>query len=245
MPKTLSRTDPNLLDAVQRHTRTQRTTGGILIAYGLITQVVGLTTTSLHPVGGLPFIAIGFFCLVWGDPALLAAAGVLFAFSIIPSAAPAITLLGPDPLVQLTGMVGLELLISIGVKAVLAFSSLQQFLLFRLLYGTESATSDEADLAIIPPMVVNRTDRLARWARSTGLIAAACGGAALGFLLLSPGALSTTIAAELSGALASVAIGLGLGAAFAPTQERPAALLGVGVGLLAYLTATFVLLQLA
>lgn len=245
MPKTLSKTDVHLSEAVQRLNRTQKTTGGILIAYGLITQVVGLTGASLHPVGGLPFIAIGFFCLVWGDPALLAAAAVLFAFSILPSAAPALSLLGPDPLVQLTGMVGLELLISMGVKGVLAFTAIQQFLLFRLLYGTEQATSDDTDLAIIPPMVPNRSDRLARWARSAALIAVACAGAALGFLLFSPGALSTRIAAELAGALASVAIGLGLGAAFSPTQARPAALLGLGVGLLSYLTAAYVLLQLA
>jgi hypothetical protein len=41
-----------------------------------------------------------------------------------------------------------------------------------------------------------------------------------------------------------LAVGLGLGAAFAPTDERRAALAGVGLGLLGYLTAAFVLLRL-
>jgi hypothetical protein len=245
MSKTLSKSDPHLQEAVKRLDRTQKTTGWILIGYGALTQIVAISAIPLHPVAGLPFIAAGFFTLIWGDPALLALSAVLFAFAIVPSVNPALSLLGPDPIVQVTGLGGWELLIVVGVKAVLAFSAIQQFLLFRLLYGTERASSEDPDLAVIPPMVTNRTDRLARWARSTGLIAGATALLALGFLFVDPAALATRVAAELTGALAVMAAGLGLGAAFSPTDERPAALLGLGIGLASYLLAGFVLFRLA
>lgn len=242
MPKTLSKQDPKLLEAVGRLDHMQKTTGWILIAFGLLTQWAGLTASALHPVGGLPFIAVGVVCLLWGDPALLAAAAVLFALAIIPTVNPALTLLGPEPIVQMTGLGGWELIIVVGIKAILAFTSIQQFFFFRLLYGTERMTSDEPDLALIPPMVPNRSDRLARWARSAGIVAGVCGLIALGALWIDPSALGTRITAELAGALGAVALGLGLGAAFSPTDERPAALLGMGVGLAGYVAAAAVLL---
>lgn len=244
MPKTLSSNNPHLLEAVQRFNRTQKTTGLILIGYGLFTQVVGLTTEPAHLVGGLPFIAVGFFCFVWGDPALLAVAAALLAFSLAPGINPALSVLGPDPVVRLTGVTGLELLIALGVKAALAFTALQQFLVFRFLYGTERASGVAADLAVIPPMVPNRTDRLARWARSSGVAAVAGALLGVGFLLVDPAAVGTRVLPELAGALAVMALGLGLGAAFSPTDERPAALVGLGLGLLSYPAAAWVLLQL-
>jgi hypothetical protein len=244
MPKTLSKSDPHLQEAVRRLDRSQKTTGWMMIAYGALTQLVAISIDPLHPVAGLPYIAIGFFCLVWGDPALLAAAAMLFALSIVPSVNPALSLLGPDPVVQLTGIGGWELLIVVGVKALLAFSAIQQFLTFRLLYGTERAVSDEPDLALIPPMVPNRSDRLARWARAAGLAAGLAAALALGFLLADPLAFGTRVAAELDGALGATALGLGLGAAFSPTDERPAALTGAAAGLLSYLVGAFVLLRL-
>lgn len=245
MPKTISRSDPHLLEGVKRLERTQKTTGWILIGYGVFTQLVALSTNPWHPMAGLPFVAIGFFTLVWGDPALLAATATLFALSIVPSVNPALSLLGPDPVVQITQIGGWELLILVGVKGVLAFSAAQQFLMFRLLYGTERATSDEPDLAIIPPMVVNRTDRLARWSGALAVIAATGAGLALAFLAAAGGAFAAQLAAELAGGLGVTAAGLGLGAAFSPTDERPAALRGLGLGLLAYLVAAFILLRLA
>lgn len=240
--KVLAKTDPHLLDAVGRHNRTQKTTGAILIAFGLLAQFVGISLPTLHPVAGLPFIAIGAFCVWWGDPALLAAAAVLFALAILPTVNPALTLPGPDPLVALTGMDGWELVIVVGVKAVLAFSTIQQFFLFRLLYGTERMTSDAADLDLIPPLVKNRTDIYARWARSAGLAAAVLAVVGVGFLVVDPQALGTRILAELASALGAAALGLGLGAAFSPTDERPAAVVGMAAGVGGLLAAAVTLL---
>lgn len=244
MPKPLSKTDPHLLTAVGRLERTQRTNAFILIAFGLLTQAVAISGDVLHPVAGLPFIAIGAFCWLWGDPALLATAAVLFAFSILPSVNPALTLLGPDPIVTLTGIAGWELVIVVGVKVVLAFMSFQQFFMFRLLYGTERMTSAEAGLALIPSMVTNRTDVYARWARTAAIVALAATLIALGATFVDPTAFATRGLAELGGALGAVALGLGLGAAFSPTNERRAAVLAMGAGLAGYIVAAFVLLRL-
>ncbi len=239
--KTLPADDPKLQEAVNRHKRAQQVNGWILIGFGVLTQVVAVSSEPLHPVAGLAFIAIGFFCLAWGDPALLATSAVLFAFAIVPTVNPALTLLGPDPIQRLAGLSGWEVAIIVIVKGVLALTSMQQFLLFRLLYGTERMVSDEPNLNLIPPLVTNRTDIYARWSRTTGIIAALLGGLALGFLAVAPQALATRYAAELAGALGAVALGLGVGAAFSPTDERPAALLGMGTGAAAYLAAAAVL----
>lgn len=243
MPKTLSTSNPHLKEAVKRFERTQKTTGWILIGYGVLTQWVGISAKPIHPVAGLAFIAAGFFTLVWGDPALLAWSAALFALSVVPSVNPALSVLGPDPLVQLTGLGGLELLIVVAVKALLAFNAMQSFLLNRMLYGTERASSDDPTQAIIPPMVPNRTDRLARWARTTALLGAGLAALAVGLKWVDAGAAGGQVTAELAGALAVSGAGLGLGAAFSPTDERPAALVGLGAGLLAYLAAGFALIS--
>jgi hypothetical protein len=50
--------------------------------------------------------------------------------------------------------------------------------------------------------------------------------------------------AEMGGSVGIVAVGLGLGTAFAPTDERPAALAGGALGLTGYAAAALVLLLL-
>jgi hypothetical protein len=240
MPKTLSKKDPHLLEGVKRLGRAQATTGWLLVGYGLLTQFVSLGD---HPVAGLPFIAIGFFCLRWGDPALLAAAAVLFGLSIVPTVAPGISILGPEPVLVLSERLGwLENIALIAAKAFLAYSAINQFFLYRLLYGTERATGD-ADLDLIPAMVTNRTDSLARWARSAGLFAAGSGLVALGLRAFDPLAFGTRVMTETCGSLGAVALGLGLGAAFSPTDERRAALIGMALGFASYVGAIVMLLS--
>src|SRR5258708_1740137 len=99
---------------------------------------------------------------------------------------------------------------------------------YGFLSGTAQATTDEPEMAIIPEMVPNRTDGLARSARWIGLVGLALGAAGLLYLLVLPGASPTIIIlAEMAGSLGVVAIGLGVGCAFSPTAERNAALIGV------------------
>ncbi len=240
MPKkrknaTLDTQDPNLQEGVKRHDRTQRTYGGLLIAYGLLAQIVAVTQPGVfHPIAGLPFIFVGFFAWAWREPALLPAMAALFITSIVPTIARVFTIPGPDPVVLLTNASGWEVAALVAVKAFMGLSAFQQFFQFRLLYGTAWATSDEPGLPVIPELVPNRTDTLARWARGAAVVGVMVAALALAFALNDPRALGTQVAAEVAGALGVLGVGLGLGAAFSPTTERPAALVGLAGGTLAY-----------
>ncbi len=240
-PKTLSPTDPNLLLAVRHLRRSQTTYGWMLIGFGLLTQLVAYAD---HPVAGFPFMALGFFCLRWGDPALLPAVAAAFIAAIAPTLNARLSVFGPDPVVRLTNAGGIEVTALIAIKAILGINAVHQFFQFRLLYGTATATSDEPALAIIPPMIANRSDGIGRWARWVGLAGLTAALFGLAFLLTAPAAAGARVTAEMGGALGVLGLGLGIGAAFSPTSERPAALLGVAAGLPAYLLATTVLLQL-
>jgi hypothetical protein len=240
MPKTLSATDPNLLKAVQRLTRSHYIWAALFVGLGLLTQFVA---APRHPFAGLPFIIIGLVCLRWRDPALLGAVAVLFALSVAPTFYSKITILGPDPLTEVISPGGLEIAALALGRLLLAYVAVTQFLFLRLLYGTARATTDDPDLPLIPEMVPNRTNAQARWARGAAVAAVVI---ALATLFLTNIELESLIraGAELAGSLGAIAIGLGFGAAFAPTDERPAALLGVGLGAISYIAAALVLLRL-
>ena len=242
MPKTLSKKDPNLVEAVNRLTRGQRIWGLLLIGLGGLTEWAG---ASDHPVAGLPLIAVGLFAFVWAEPAVLAAVAAVVAFSIVPSINPRITILGPDPL--RAAMVGstIELIALVVGKALIVLTCSSQFLFYRFLYGTARASNDDREMAIIPQMVPNRTDGLARAARWIGLIGLALGAVSLLFMLALPGASPTIIIlAEMAGSLGVVALGLGVGCAFSPTDERNAALTSLVLGIIAYALGAAVLLAL-
>lgn len=240
MPKTLPSTDSNLLKGVQRLARSHYIWAALFITFGLLTQ---FAAAPRHLFSGLPFIIIGLACLRWRDPALLATVAVLFALSVVPMLNSKIGILGPDPLPQLTSLGRLEFAALALGKLLLMYTAFNQFLYLRFLYGTAQAATDEPDLPHIPEMVPNRTNAQARWARGLAVAGMLC---AVGALFMTSMELEALIraGAELGGSLGAVAISLGLGAAFSPTHERPAALLGVGLGLIGYITAVFVLLRL-
>ncbi len=241
MPKTLSKKDPKLVEAVNRLTRVQRIWGLLLLGLGALTEWAG---ASNHPVAGLPLIAVGLFALVWAEPAVLAAVAVAVAFSIVPTINPRLTILGPDPLrLALDGSV-IELVAIVVGKALIVLTASSQFLFYRFLYGTARATSEDPNLNIIPEMVPNRTNGLARSARWIGLIGLALGAAGLLFVFAVPAALATPVLGEMAASLGVVAIGLGVGCAFSPTDERPAALTSLALGLVAYTLGAAVLLAL-
>ena len=147
MPKTLSKTDPALLSGVRRLQRVQQVWGLLLIALGLLTE---LAATSAHPVAGLPFIAVGLFAFRWAEPALLATVATLMSFSIVPSINPRLSILGPDPLLQLADPSFLELLAVVVGKVIIVLTAANQFFLYRFLYGTSRATTDDRCLSRRP-----------------------------------------------------------------------------------------------
>jgi hypothetical protein len=235
MPKTLSKKDPHLVEAVNRLRRIEQIWGALLIGLGGLTEWAG---RSQHPVAGLAIIIVGLFAIVWGEPAFLATVATVVAFSIIPTINPGITLLGPDPLQQLGSLSTIEIIAVVIGKALIVLTAASQFFFYRFLYGTERATSDDPELAIIPAMVPNRTDGLARAARWIAAIGVALAAASLLFTLAAPRAALAILLAEMAGSLGVVAIGLGLGCAFSPTDERNTALFSVALGLAVYVLAT-------
>lgn len=241
MPKTLSTTDRNLVTAVGRLRRVQQIWGALLIALGVVTE---LAATSNHPVAGVPFVLIGLLAFRWADPALLAAIATLMAFSTVPTLNPRLTILGPDPVVSVTTLSVVEQVALVVGKAIVTLTAANQFFLYRFLYGTERATSDDPQQPIIPPMVPNRTNGLARWGRLIALVGAGLSVAALLLTTVDPAAYLPQVLAETAGSLAVMAVGIGLGCAFSPTDERPAALVGVGAGLMGYALAAIALFRL-
>jgi len=241
MPKTLSKDDPNLLKAVTRLTRGQMLWGWLFIGLGLFTQ---LAAGTAHPVSGLPLIAIGVACLRWSDPALIATVAVLMALSILPSLNPRATILGPEPLYRVMDLGLVERGALVFAKLILVYTALQQFLVLRFLYGTEMATSDDPDLPLIPAMIPNNTNRLARWSRILAFAGIVFTIIALLLAIFAPAASFARTLAELGGSLGAVALGLGLGAAFSPTDEREAALWAIALGAVSYIAAAVLVLQL-
>jgi len=241
MPRTLSVKDPNLIAAVARLQRTQQLWGALMIGLGIVTE---FAATSAHPIAGLALIAVGLLAFRWAEPALLATIATVIAFSIVPTINPRLTILGPDPLRQIADLSLIELTALVVGKGLIVLTTANQFFVYRFLYGTARASSEDPNLALIPAMVPNRTNGLARAARWMGLISLVLALVGAGFLLVAPDAFQTQVLAEAGGTLAVVAIGLGLGCAFSPTDERLPALASLGLGLLGYLAAAIVLLRL-
>jgi hypothetical protein len=241
MPKTLSKNDPSLIASVERLRRVQQVWGLLLLSWGAVTEAAGLPN---HPVSGIPFIAIGLGCLLWREPALIAAVAALMAFSIAPGLNPRLTILGPDPVVVFGSLNLLETIAIVVGKALIVLTATNQFLLYRFLYGTARATGGDPDQPIIPAMVPNRSDGLARAARWLGLGGFALSLVALLFTFVDPSAYLPLILAEMAGSLAVIAVGVGVGTAFSPTDERRAALLAVGAGLMTYIVCTLTLVRL-
>ena len=241
MPKTISKNDPSLLASVGRLRRVQQVWGILLILWGLLTEFAG---GSAHPVAGLPFLAIGLLALLWREPALLATVATLMAFAIVPGLNPRLTVLGPDPVVVFGQLSWLETAAIVVGKGLIVLTAANQFFLYRFLYGTARATISEPAVDIIPPMVPNRTDGLARAARIMGITAAGLSALALALTFVDATAYLPIVMAEMAGSLGVTALGLGLGSAFSPTDERPAALLAALTGLLGYALCAVTLIRI-
>ena len=247
MPKALSQDDPNLLKAVQRLKRANWIWGGLLIGLGVLTQ---WTLAPQHPFTGLPLILIGFACVRFNEPALLAAAGVLIALSTLAYVNPNLTLLGPDPLPRFVSPADDEaelrlFLVTFTVgKLILAYMAFNQFVLMRFLYGSEHAWVDDPKQPGIPPMVPNRLNSILRWSLWLALGSIGLLVVTLILLLTDPSGLASRLGAELTGSLGALALALGLGVTFSPTDFRGVAVLTMGLGALAYLAAAIILLLL-
>ncbi len=247
MPQTLSQDDPNLLKAVQRLKRANWIWGGLLLGLGALSQ---WTQSPQHPLTGLPLIIIGLVCLRFNEPALLATTGLLIILTIPAYLNPQLTLLGPDPLPRLVSPAGDELELRLFFaaftlgKLILAYMAFNQFVLMRFLYGTERARVDDPKRPAIPPMVPNRVNSVLRWSLWMMLGSIAAFVLTLILLFVDQSGVVPRLGAELTGSLGALALALGVGVAFSPTDFRGVAVLAMGIGTIAYIAAAIILLLL-
>ncbi|MBF8255964.1 MAG: hypothetical protein HW375_871 [Anaerolineales bacterium] len=212
---------PNLLLAVGRLRRMQWVWAVLFAGLGGL----ALASTGIgRPFLPMTWITIAAILVAGPQPIYLSLAAVAWGFSLIFLVPGIPETLGADPIALAV------------VRLVLLITAWNQFLLYRLLYGTQQAAGLDPALPPIPSVVANPSDRVAMWARWLGFLGLMAAVVAIPL----PGAMvrANLLAAAYSGAV--FAVGLGLGAAFVPTHRRSAALTGVALGCLSLLAALLV-----
>ncbi|HET7011880.1 MAG TPA: hypothetical protein VFI11_13970 [Anaerolineales bacterium] len=220
----VSQDHPNLLAAAARLRRLQWVWGLLAASLGGLALAGG----GLARFGvALGWIILAALLVSRPQPLLLACVAVAFGFSLIFLIPGVDLVLGPDPLLDLlggglVGLIGMAL-----VRVVLMATAWNQLFFYRLLYGTAGMSGLSPDLPVLPEVIANLSDRAAWVARLSGFVGLLLTLAAVP-LRQSP-ALGQVLSVAYS--LSVFAVGLGLGAAFSPTQRRSVALAGVALGM--------------
>jgi len=186
-----------------------------------------------YPLAFLPWFIGAVLFVTRVEPIYLSLVAVQWGISLITLIPGVSIFIGPDPLSFIFDSGVLEIIVLIGVRIIFIFTSFNQFLFYRLLYGSEKMTSVGVDLPDIPEVIPNRSNRFAALARILGLSGVFISIATLSIL----GGNLADPALGLAIYTGTFAIGFGLGAAFSPTDRRIVALSGVGFGALAILMA--------
>ena len=233
MPHSLSPDHPNLQRAVSR---LRRILLGWAALFAGVTALTFLSAPGVIPIQWLAGIALltrsaapdpsrsdSFLGL---QPALLGLAAVTWALSLL-GLVPAINeIFALDPIVLMFEAGFIESLALAFVRGILVVMAWNQFLFYRMLYGTQGTVGLEPGMPDIPEMVPNRTGLLETYARWAGI----SGGLLILAAYIIPN--NDLLLPLLSGALGAgmVGIGLGVGVAFSPTYRRPAALVSIVFG---------------
>jgi hypothetical protein len=191
----------------------------------------GFALRGTDRAASLSWFAVAAAAALTRAPALLALIAIQLGLSSLWLLPGIPGLLGPDPLLLLFEGGLVERLSLIVVRILLLMMVWNQFMFYRMLYGTAEASGLSEDLPVIPEVIPNRTDRLARLARICGALALA----SLWFLTFLSDSVDPALLANLTYTLVIMAIGLGAGSAFAPTRVRGVALTGAGLGLVVFL----------
>ncbi len=213
---------PNLRHAATRLRRTLWIWAALAAGMGLITAA---PAGGAELVPALGWLAAAALMALFAQPVLLALTAVQWVLSLVAWIPGVARVAGADALTTLLQPGAFESAGLAIVRLLLAITAWNQFLFYRMLYGTGLAAGLDPNLPPIPEVVPNRTDAWALASRLLGGVALVAALAALG--LSTPSRLIVIQAGLL---LASLALGLGLGAAFSPTTRRGAALLGAGFG---------------
>jgi hypothetical protein len=227
LPTTLPHDHPNLIAATARLRR------NLWIWAGLFLAMAVLIYTSLGPphiLRAAPWI-IGALLFIFGrQPAYLALASIFWGLELIHLVPGAEAALGPNPLSASLGSSPLEMLGYAVLEAVMLITAWNQFMFYRMLYGTQGFSGLDPDAPLIPEVIPNQTSRLA-WAAlilALGSVIAAAGAIPLARQARSVWAVDTAMG------LSEIAMGLGLGVAFSPTTRRRLALAGTLVGVVGF-----------
>jgi hypothetical protein len=224
---------PNLILAVGRLRRLQWIWALLFAGLGGLALA---STRFTEPFLPLTWITIAALLVPTPQPIFLSLVAVAWGFSLIFLVPGIAQTLGTDPITRLLGSGAVEIAASAIVRLILLVTAWNQFLFYRLLYGTQGAAGLDPSLAPIPSVIPNPSDRVAVWARLLGFLGLMA--AVLSVPLSSASLRLAVLGAAYSGAV--FAVGLGLGAAFVPTTRRSMALTGVALGCASLLAALLV-----
>ncbi len=229
MAETLSPEHPNLIQAVARLRRIFLAWGGLFLLMGFFTAAV---LREAFPLAPLPWLVMGVIVLIGRQPAYLSMVAVLWGMSIVSLIPNVSTLIGPDPISSLLELSAIEGIALGVVRVLLLFMAWNQFMFYRMLYGTEHMSGLSPDLPAIPEMVPNKTVEIAKAAQLIGVfgLIAALGAA----VVVSQGVVVNLITIAYS--ISILSIGLGLGVVFSPTTRRNIGLSSIGIGAIVFIT---------
>lgn len=226
MTQPLPADQPNLKQASGRLRRSLWVWAALLAAMGLITLSA---QSAVGALGALAWIVPAGLLALSRQPAWLALVAVMWVLSLVRLIPGVEQALGADPLAAWFTSSPLELLGFALVRVGMGVTAWNQFLFYRLLYGTEGAAGLDPDLPPIPEVIPNRANQLAQLALGAGLLSLLT--TVFGLLAGGPRA-----AVQQAGFwLGMYAFGLGMGSAFSPTDRRARALLGSGLGMAGFL----------
>lgn len=225
--------NPNLQLAENRLQRTLRIWALLFAAMGLL--LIG-TLRAEYPTASFIWFGSAALLIFTRQPVLLALVAIQWGMSLITLIPGVAQITGPDPLSYLFDTGTLETIVLVAVRLVMVVTAVNQFLFYRMLYGTESIRDLHPELTPIPEIIANRTGQIA------------LAGRLLGFLGLLLTLLSVPLASRgldtdflnLAFGSSTVAMGLGLGAAFSPTTRRGTALTAVLLGGFAFMLAILI-----
>ncbi len=224
---------PNLLLAVGRLRRLQWLWA---VLFGALGGLALASTGLRQPLIPLTWITIAALLVIRPEPILLALVASAWGLSMVFLVPGVRLVLGGDPISRLFSAGALELAAMAVVRILLLVTAWNQFLFYRLLYGTEGAAGLDPSLAPIPAVLPNPSDRTAISARLLGFLALM---ASLASVPLAGAEAGLSFLAFAHGG-SVLAIGLGLGSAFVRTRRRTMAVWGVGLGSAALLSALLI-----
>jgi hypothetical protein len=229
MPETIPKDHPSFITAAQRLRRLLWGWGGLFAIMGAVTLSVLKDTT---PLTAAPWFAIAITIALDSQPVYLSLVAIQLGLSILTLFPGLGTILGRDPFFVVFEASTIEALALAVVRILLLLMAWNQFMFYRILYGTEQMSGLDEDLPDIPEIIPNKSDLFARLSQYL----------AIGGFLLVVVAVAfrdpelTRHLAPLAFGTLTIAVGLGFGSIFSPTSRRSIAASGVLISALALIT---------